>query len=62
MAGNVCGAGEIVTFNINGVFYNRTSDANGNVALNINLIPGEYIITDYYREERVSDKITVLAQ
>lgn len=61
-AGNVCGAGEIVLFNINGVFYNRTSDDNGNVALNINLMPGEYIITDYYMEEMLSDKITVLAQ
>ncbi len=62
MEGNVCGAGEIVIFNVNGVFYNRTSDKNGNIALNINLMPGEYIITDYYKEERVSDKITVLAQ
>ena len=62
MEGNVCGAGEIVTLNVNGVFYNRTSDENGNVALNINLMPGEYIITDYYKEERVSDKITVLPQ
>ena len=44
------------------VFYNRTSDDNGNVALNINLMPGEYIITDYYMEEMLSDKITVLAQ
>lgn len=61
-AGNVCVAGEIVLFNINGVFYNRTSDDNGNVALNINLMPGEYIITDCYMEELVSDKITVLAQ
>ncbi len=60
--GNVCVAGEIVLFNINGVFYNRTSDDKGNVALNINLIPGEYIITDYYMGEMVSDKITVLAQ
>ena len=59
MVGNVCGSGEIVTFNINGRFYNRTSDIDGNVALNINLMPGEYIITDYYKEERVSDKITV---
>ena len=34
-----------VTFNINGVFYNRTSDANGTARLNINLNVGEYIIT-----------------
>lgn len=62
MEGNVCKAGEIVTFNINGIFYSSISDSNGNVALNINLMPGEYIITNYYKEEAVSDKITVLPQ
>ncbi|MCC7553928.1 MAG: hypothetical protein KO202_05520 [Methanobacteriaceae archaeon] len=34
-----------VTMNINGVFYTRQTDENGIVKLNINLIPGEYIIT-----------------
>ncbi len=34
-----------VMFNINGVFYTRTTDASGNAKLNINLNPGEYIIT-----------------
>ena len=54
-------AGQVVNFNINGVFYNRTSDSNGLVRLNINLLPGEYIITATYGGERVSDKVTVLA-
>ena len=36
---------ENVTFNINGVFYNRTTNQNGIAKLNINLNPGEYIIT-----------------
>ena len=34
-----------VTFNINGVFYNRTSDKKGNAYLNINLNVGSYVIT-----------------
>ncbi len=32
-------------FNVNGVFYTRQSDRNGNVKLNINLMAGNYIIT-----------------
>ena len=36
-----------VKFNINGVFYNRTTDSNGTASLNINLNPGEYILTAY---------------
>ena len=57
--GKIAGAGEVVTFNINGVFYNRTTDASGVAKLNINLMPGEYIITAYYKNEAVSNKITV---
>ena len=58
--GNPAKAGEVVTFNINGVFYNRTADANGNVKLNINLNPGDYIITSEYKGCRVSNNIKVL--
>ena len=36
-----------VTFNINGVFYIRTTDSNGVVSLAINLRPGDYILTAY---------------
>ena len=36
--GKAVGAGENVTFNINGVLYTRTTDSNGYAALNINLI------------------------
>ena len=36
-----------ITFNINGVFYNRQTDQNGVARLNINLNPGDYIITAY---------------
>jgi hypothetical protein len=34
-----------VRININGVFYTRTTDANGMAQLNINLPPGTYILT-----------------
>ena len=36
--GNLAKAGEIVTYNINGVFYNRTTNATGHVKLNINYL------------------------
>ena len=52
-------AGVKVTFNINGVFYERYSDDEGYVKMNINLEPGEYIITADYNGLRASNKITV---
>ena len=57
--GKVVGNGEIVTFNINGVFYNRTTNETGHAKLNINLNPGEYIITAEYKGCKVSNKIKV---
>ncbi len=48
-----------VIFNINGVFYNRTSDAQGIAHLNINLMSGEYIITSTYEGLSVSNRITI---
>lgn len=44
--GNVL-SNQQVYFNINGVIYNRMTDANGVANLNINLNPGEYTITSY---------------
>lgn len=49
-----------VDFNINGVFYHRLSDANGNARLNINLPAGEYIITSSYNGANIANKVTVL--
>ena len=49
-----------VTFNVNGVFYTRTTDADGYAALNINLQPGDYIITSEYGGCRVANNIKVL--
>lgn len=50
-----------VTFNINGVFYTRTSNDDGIAKLNINLNPGNYIITAQFNDsEKISNKITVI--
>lgn len=57
--GKVAGAGEVVTFNINGVMYTRTTDDSGHVKLNINLPPGDYVVTAEYMGDRVSNNIRV---
>ena len=51
-----------VTFNINGVFYERQTNANGVARLNINLNPSEYIITatNPVNGQQYSNVITVL--
>ena len=53
-------AGEEVTFNINGVFYTRYSNETGHVKLNINLDPGNYVVTSYYKDCSEGNNITVL--
>ncbi len=58
--GNTVGSGVNVTFNINGVFYTRTTNASGIATLAINLNPGNYIITAIYNECMVSNNISVL--
>ena len=52
-------AGQNVTFNVNGVFYVRTTDVNGVAHLNINLMTGEYIITSSYNGSNIANKITI---
>ena len=52
--------GAKVTFNINGVFYDRFASEAGVARLNINLNPGEYIITAYYNGFSASNKIIVV--
>ena len=52
-------ANQSVTFNVNGVFYNRMTDANGEAKLNINLMAGEYIITSSYNGANAANKITI---
>ena len=58
--GKPVGAGEIVNFNINGVFYERKTNENGTAKLNINLNPGTYIITAEYKQLYYSNTIKVL--
>ena len=53
-------ANQTVKFNINGVFYNRTTNANGVATLSINLLPNTYTITTIYGTTEVSNKVTVL--
>lgn len=50
---------QVVQFNINGVFYNRTSDSTGYSKLNINLNVGEYIITSMFNMLSISNKVIV---
>ena len=57
--GTVAKAGEVVTFNINGVFYNRTTNDEGIARLNLNLEPGKYIITAEYKGLMASNNITI---
>ena len=58
--GNPVGANETVTFNINGVMYERKTNESGYAKLNINLNPGDYIITAMYGGCNVANNITVL--
>ncbi len=55
-------ANQGVTFNINGIFYTRTTDNSGVAKLNINLIPGDYTITaiNPVNGDQCSNKVKVL--
>lgn len=54
-------SGTLVKFNINGVFYNRVTDENGQASLKINLNPDKYIITTILNSgEMKSNNITIL--
>ena len=58
--GNPVGEGVSVEFNINGVFYTRTTDPSGVAKLNINLVQGNYTITSNYSDCLISNNIEVL--
>ena len=55
-------SGKNITMNINGVFYDRTTNENGMARLNINLQPGKYVLTafDPLTGLQISFNITVL--
>ena len=57
-------ANTTVMFNINGVFYNKTTDENGTAKLNIWLRPGKYIITIFnlVTGEQAGNNVTVLSK
>lgn len=52
-------ANQTVTFNVNGVFYNRISDSEGYAKLNICLNPGDYTITSSYNGTDIANKIKI---
>ena len=57
--GNVL-VNQLITFNINGVFYDRMTNDNGIAMLNINLMPGKYIITSMYSNgASISNNVTI---
>ncbi|SEL01044.1 hypothetical protein SAMN05216439_1800 [Methanobrevibacter gottschalkii] len=49
-----------INLNINGVDYNKSTDASGKVFLIINLKPGDYVITANYGNLTTENKINVL--
>ncbi|MCI7291922.1 MAG: hypothetical protein MR504_07000 [Methanobrevibacter woesei] len=51
--------GETVTMNVNGVLYSKITNANGIASLNIDLLPGEYIITASHGTAVTSNIISV---
>ena len=52
-------ANQNVSFNVNGVFYHKTTDEKGIANLNIRLNPGKYIITSIWNEYQVGNNITI---
>lgn len=53
---------ETLTYNINGVFYHKTTDNQGMTYLNLNLNVGEYIVTIQYGGLEISNRITITNQ
>jgi len=49
-----------VTFNINGVFYTKTTDENGVASLGIALRPGSYIITTIFDGLAMGNNVVVI--
>ena len=51
---------QIITFNINGLIYNSTTDAEGEARLFVSLMPGRYIVTAKYLSSEISNNIVIL--
>ena len=52
-------AGQTITFNVNGVFYYRVTKSDGVASLNINLLPGTYVVTASYNGLNIARNIIV---
>ena len=52
-------ANQNVTFNINGVFYNKVTDENGVASLAMRLMSGKYIITSYWNDFQTGNTIKI---
>ena len=52
-------AGQNISFNVNGVFYHRTTGSDGVAKLAINLMAGEYIITSYWGDFQTGNTIKI---
>ncbi|WP_295595945.1 hypothetical protein [uncultured Methanobrevibacter sp.] len=48
-----------IRFNINGVFYDRSTDSDGAAKLNIRLLTDQYIITSSYNGCNIANKVTI---
>ena len=58
--GKAIGAGENITFLVNGVSYTRQTDGDGVATLEINLEPGNYIIVSEYKSLKTYNNILVM--
>ncbi len=52
-------ANQNITFNVNGVFYNKVTDSNGIASLGIRLLSGKYIITSIWENLQIGNTITI---
>ena len=52
-------ANQNVSFNVNGVFYQKVTDKDGIASLNIRLMTGQYIITSYWNSFQVGNTIKI---
>ena len=52
-------ANQKISFNVNGVFYHKTTNEKGIAELKINLNSGKYIITSIWDDYQVGNTITI---
>ena len=57
--GNYAGAGEVVSFILNGKKMTAKTDKNGYAAIKVSLAPGQYSVSAEYKGVKVSNKVVV---